>query len=291
VQDTGSLGLINSGILESATLMAGPHPQRLASHLGSRLDFTTRDGSRERLVVRGLLSASAASTVMEGPLGSGQKASWLVAVRKSYIDWLLRQIDSTTHTTFGFTDAQGKLTVDLTPRQTLRVTMLAGRSVLRETDDPPTANTLDPATSTTFIGNVQWRFTPSAKFAVTQQAYVLQSEYRNQVHDGRTREEGDDGDFTWRGGAEWNPAAGHLIEVGVQAQLLDANRIDRRFTSQAEFLVQDSTGEAWSSAAWGQYRWTPSARFSITPGVRVDRWGLIDQAQSSPWPLSEFSLR
>jgi hypothetical protein len=290
VQDTGSLGLINSDILESATLMAGPHPQRLASHIGSRLDFTTRDGSRDRLVVRGLLSASAASTVLEGPLGAGKNASWLVAVRKSYIDWLLRKIDSTTDTTFGFTDAQGKLTVDLSPRQTLRVTMLAGRSVLRENDDPPGANTLDPATSTTFIGNVQWRFTPSAKFAITQQAYVLQSEYRNQVFDGRTREEGDDGDFTWRGGAEWNPAAGHLFEFGAQAQRLDANRIDRRFTGQAEFLVQDSSGEAWSTAVWGQYRWTPGARFSLTPGVRVDRWGLIDQAKASPWLLSEFAV-
>ena len=54
VQDTGSLGLINSDILESATLLqAGPHPQKLGAHLGSRLDFTTRDGSRERLTVRG----------------------------------------------------------------------------------------------------------------------------------------------------------------------------------------------------------------------------------------------
>ena len=290
VQDTGSLGLINSDILESATLLAGPHPQRLGSHLGSRLDFTTRDGSRERLVVRGLLSASAVSTVMEGPLGSAKNASWLVAVRKSYIDWLLRKVDSTTDTTFGFTDAQGKLTVDLTPRQTLRVTMLAGRSAFRELEEPPDANTLNPATSTTYIGNLQWRFTPSARFSVTQQAYVLQSEYRNQVFDGRTREEGSDGDVTWRGGAQWNPASGHLIEFGAQAQRLEAMRIDRRFTNQAEFLVQDSSGKAWSTAAWGQYRWTPGARFSITPGVRIERWGLIDQARASPWLLTDIGI-
>ncbi len=73
VDDTGSLGLVNSDILESATLLSGPHPQRLNSHLGSRLDFTTRDGSRDRLTVRGLVSASAASTVWEGPLGAEQE--------------------------------------------------------------------------------------------------------------------------------------------------------------------------------------------------------------------------
>ena len=80
-----------------------------------------------------MVSASAATTVWEGPLGSGKKASWLVAARKSYIDWLLRQIDSTTDTAFGFTDAQAKFTFDLSPRQSLRVSMIAGTSVLHET--------------------------------------------------------------------------------------------------------------------------------------------------------------
>ncbi len=130
VDDTGSLGLVNSDILESATLLSGPHPQRLNSHLGSRLDFTTRDGSRDRLTVRGLISASAASTVWEGPLGGSKKASWMVAVRQSYLDWLLRQIDTTTGATFGYLDGQGKLTVDLSPRQTLRASIIAGRSVV-----------------------------------------------------------------------------------------------------------------------------------------------------------------
>lgn len=191
VQDTGTLGLINSDILESATLLAGPHPQRLNAHLGSRLDFTTRDGSRERLTVRGLLSASAASSVWEGPLGSSKKASWLVAVRKSYIDWLLRQIDETTDTTFGFLDGEAKLTLDLSPRQSLRVSMIAGGSVLRETEEPG-PNTLDHAANTTVIGNLQWRFTPSATFSTAQQVYVLNAEYGNRVVDGRTREEGSD---------------------------------------------------------------------------------------------------
>jgi len=289
VQDTGSLGLINSDILESATLLAGPHPQRLGSHLGSRLDFTTRDGSRDRLTVRGMISASATSTVWEGPLGGGKNASWLVAVRKSYIDWLLRQIDSATDTTFGFADAQGKVTFDLTPKHSLRVSVIAGRSALRELDEPG-PNTLDPATNVTFIGNVQWRFTPSATLTITQQAYVVTSDYRNRIFDGRAREEGGDRDLTWRGGAEWNPRAGHLLAFGAQAQQLEAWRIDRRLNSQIPVVLQNSSGDAWSAAGWGQYRWTPSARVSITPGVRVERWGLIDQAKASPWLLSEVAL-
>jgi hypothetical protein len=289
VQDTGSLALINSDILESASLLAGPHPQRLNSHLGSRLDFTTRDGARDRLRVRGLLSASAASTVWEGPLGSS--ASWLVSIRKSYIDWLLRKIDSTTDTTFGFTDGQAKLTIDLTPRQTLRASLIAGRSLLRENENPPDANTLDPAANTTAIANLQWRFTPSAQFSTMQQVYFVNSEYRNRVVDGRTREEGFDRDLTWRGSAQWNPKAAHLIEFGAQAQSLDAKRVDRRFNRTTEQLLVDATRDAWSAAGWAQYRWLPTARISITPGVRFEHWQLFDQSKASPWLLTDFEVR
>ena len=291
VQDTGSLALINSDILESASLLAGPHPQRLNSHLGSRLDFTTRDGSRERLTVRGMVSASAASTVLEGPIGGNKNASWMVSLRKSYIDWLLRQIDSTTDTTFGFTDGQAKVTIDLTPRQTLRASVIAGRSVLRENEDPPDANTLDPATNTSVIGNLQWRFTPSATFTTSQQLYYIDSKYQNRVYDGRTREEGYDRDLTWRGTGGWNPKSGHLIEFGAQAQSLSAKRIDRRFQINSEQLLLDTTIDAWSTGGWAHYRWTPNPRWSITPGVRVDHWQLYDQTRASPWLLAEYEVR
>lgn len=291
VQDTGTLALINSDILETATLLTGPHPQRLNSHLGSRLDFTTRDGSRERLTVRGMLSASAASTVWEGPIGSSKNASWLFSIRKSYIDWLLKKIDSTTDTTFGFTDGQAKITIDLTPRQTLRASVIAGRSILRENEVPPDANTLDPAANISIIGNLQWRFTPSAKFATTQQVYVVKADYRNRVADGRTREEGSDRDLTWRGSGAWNPKNAHLIEFGAQAQSLKARRVDRRFTSTREFLLQNATGDTWSAAGWAQYRWTPTARCSVTPGARFEHWQLFDQSKVSPWLLAEFEAR
>ena len=291
VQDTGSLALINSDILESAALLAGPHPQRLNSHLGSRLDFTTRDGARDRLRVRGLLSASAASTVVEGPLGGAKNASWLISARKSYIDWLLRKIDTTTDTTFGFTDGQGKITIDLSPRHTLRASVIAGRSVLRDTDDPPDVNTLDPAANTTVIGNLQWRYTPSAAFTTAQQLYYIDSNYRNQVYDGRTREEGYDHDLTWRGNAGWNVKSGHLVEFGAQAQSLSAKRVDRRFGSVSEQVLVDATGDAWSAAGWAQYRWTPTARVSVTPGVRLEHWQLFDQTKASPWLLTEFEVR
>jgi hypothetical protein len=288
--DSGSLGLINSDILESATLLSGPHPQRLNSHLGARLDFTTRDGARDRLRARTLFSASAASAVVEGPLGSGTHASWLVAIRQSYLDWLLRLMDTTDGASFGYLDGQAKFTIDLSPRQSLRVSMIAGRSELREEEPDPSVNELASGTTRSAIANLQYRVTPSATFAVTQQLYVVRSDFNNRVHDGRSRDEGGDTDVTWRGGAGWSPRPAHFIEFGAQAQRLDATRINRRFSPTTETELLNADLATWSAAAFAQYRWTPSARFAVTPGVRVERWDLIGAAKASPWLLTEYEL-
>ena len=288
--DAGSLGLINSDILESATLMSGPHPQRLGSHLGSRLDFTTRDGALDRLRGRIHISASSASTVWEGPLGSSKQASWLVAVRQSYLDWLLKQIDTTNGTAFGFLDGQAKFTVALSPRQQLRATLIAGRSVLNEEEENPALNTLVEGESRIYIGNLQWRFTPSPRWSVSQQLYAVTAEYHNRVTDGRSREEGTDFDLTWRGGAEWQPHAAHRVEFGAQAQSLDATRIERGFQPAATTTFVNAGLSTSSAAGWAQYRWTPNARLSIAPGIRAERWDLIDSTKASPWILTEYQL-
>lgn len=289
--DAGSLGLVNSDILDSATLLAGPHPQRLNAHLGSRLDFTTRDGARERLTVRAMVSASTASTVWEGPLGSSKKASWLVAVRQSYLDWLLKQIDATTGTAFGFLDGQAKFTFDLSPKQQLRATMIAGRSELTEDEENPGVNTLVAGESRTFIGNLQYRFTPSATFSTTQQVYMVKADYANRVPDGRAREEGDDLDVTWRGTADWMLRPSHRLEFGAQAQSLGAMRIERGFLPATSTTFIHADVDTWSAAGWAQYRWTPNARVSIAPGLRVEQWDLADTAKASPWLLAEYEIR
>ncbi len=73
--DTGSIAMINSDVLDRASLMAGAHPQRQGDWLGATLDFGLREGSRDRVQVRGAASATTASIVLEGPLGRGRRGS------------------------------------------------------------------------------------------------------------------------------------------------------------------------------------------------------------------------
>jgi hypothetical protein len=289
VDDSGSLALINSDILDSAALMSGAYPQRAGAHLGSRLDFTTRDGARDRLHGRALLSATAATTVWEGPLGRNQGGSWLAAFRQSYIDWLIRAIDPETAGAFGFTDAQARATFDVSPRQTLTATFIAGRSIFTEHEEAPGVNELDTARNRTFIGNVQWRFTPSVRWSLTQQVYLVDAHYENRTTSGGVREEGGDRDLTWRGTLAMTPGERHTVEVGGQAQALQSNRVDRTFLANRVIANIDAADRDGAGAAWAHYRWSPSPSLLIAPGARVD-WMPAAAAAGSPWLLAEWEF-
>ena len=130
VEDGGSIGMINSDVLESVSLQNGSYPQRFGNRTGAQIEMTLREGSRDRTQARVALSGSSASVVGEGPIGRGRKASWLLSARKSYLDLLIKQIADNETFAFGFTDVAAKLVVDVTARHQLQVSALAGRAAL-----------------------------------------------------------------------------------------------------------------------------------------------------------------
>lgn len=289
VNDTGSLALINSDVLQDAVLLPGPHPQKLGAHLGARVDFTTREGARDAFASRLMVSGSAATGIFEGPIGGERRGSWLLAARRSYIDWLLTRIDPEIDGRFGFTDVQGGVAYDLTTRQQLRVTFIAGHSLLHDRDDDPSLNSLERGGTTSGIVNLRWRFTPSARLVVQQQVYAVRNRYVNKVVDGRAREEGWDRDLTWRGSADWRPSESLAFEAGGDAQLLRARRVERRFTSAAAALTTlDASLDAANQAGYIASRWVPARHLSIAAGLRAQRFGAADDTAAAPWLTGEW---
>ena len=118
---TGSLAMINSDVLDEVTLLNGGYAERYGGHTGAEIDFRLREGSRDRRIVHLEVSGTNAGAVAEGPIGSAHRGSWLVSGRQSYLDLLVHQL--TSHAiSFGFADAQARLTYDLSPRQRLDFT-------------------------------------------------------------------------------------------------------------------------------------------------------------------------
>ena len=72
--DSGSIAMINTDILSHGALVSGAQPLRHGDWLGATLEFDVREGSRDRLALRAAVSGTAASAVVEGPLGRASAA-------------------------------------------------------------------------------------------------------------------------------------------------------------------------------------------------------------------------
>jgi hypothetical protein len=124
---TGSVAMINSDVLEDVTLSNGGYAQRYGGHTGAEVDFRLREGSRERRIFHVAVSGTNASAVAEGPIGTRRRGAWLISARQSYLDLIVHHL--TSHSiSFDFADAQARVAYDLTSRQRIDVTALAGHS-------------------------------------------------------------------------------------------------------------------------------------------------------------------
>jgi hypothetical protein len=287
---TGSVAMINSDVLDDVTLLNGAYPQYFGGHTGAEVDFRTREGSRDRRIVHVAVSGTNASAVAEGPIGRQRRGSWLFSGRKSYLDMIVHRLTYRA-VSFGFADAQARLTYDLTRRHRLDLTMLAGNSrfendpVEREIDD------VHVGLNASIVGVAGWRWTAS-KAMVSQRLLVADNHFRNQNTQQVELDNGRDRQLAYRADASLNASSALAFSIGGEAERRDDSRVRRRLAPSRTSLVQldDYSGEAVFAGAYASARWTPRAWLTLSPGVRADHSTLTRQGTVSPWLQSEWRL-
>ncbi|MDH3651274.1 MAG: TonB-dependent receptor, partial [Saprospiraceae bacterium] len=88
----GFFSSFNSDILSDALLFKGNVPAKYGGRLASVLDLNVRDGNFEKIRMKGGVGPVSTRFTIEGPLVEN-KTSALFAVRSSYSDWVLRQVN------------------------------------------------------------------------------------------------------------------------------------------------------------------------------------------------------
>jgi len=285
---TGSVAMINSDVIDEVTLLNGGYPQRYSGHTGSEVDFRLRDGSRDRRTLHVAVSGTNAGAVAEGPIGGARRGSWLVSARQSYLDLIVHRITDSS-ASFGFTDAQGRVAYDLSPRHRVDLTVLAGRSrfendpIAREIDD------LHAGLNASVVGVAGWRFT-TPRLVLSQRLLAADNRFHNENSDGVELDKGRDRQFAWRGDVTAPLASSLEIGGGGEVERRDDSRVRRRLAPNRVDLVQldDYSGDALLAGGYVSARWKPHPSITIAPGVRGDRWTLTDQSTTSPWIQTEW---
>ena len=84
----GPVGLIDADLIRNVKFYSGAFPAHRGNALSSVLDFSLRDGSMERNSLKATLGASEVSLSSNGHIGD--KTSYLVSVRQSYLQMLFK---------------------------------------------------------------------------------------------------------------------------------------------------------------------------------------------------------
>ena len=291
----GSISMLSTDVIESATLQAGAFPQRHGNKLGAQLGMTIRHGSRDKTGLSGTLSGTSAAIVSEGPLGRTGRGSWLAAIRQSLLEWPIKRRNPIDDTVFGFTDALAKLAFDPRPGQQISVTALGGRTGVDGPDDRPPQE-LANGTNRAGLLSAGWRGVINSRLVLTQQAHVVGHRFLNKYQTGQDADSGASRAWSYRADAA-QAIRGGLLEAGWQIQRLQAAR---RWPHHGESLVHGElpltsvdgfAAASWLRSGYLNFQWRALPTLTVTPGIRLADSSQVRKRSVGRWLLGEWAFR
>lgn len=82
----GAVGILNADFISSVDFYSGAFPANRGNALSGIFEFTQKEGNKEKVKFRGSLGASEISLTADGP--AGEKSSFIVSARRSYLQFL-----------------------------------------------------------------------------------------------------------------------------------------------------------------------------------------------------------
>lgn len=263
----GLFSTFDSDAIERADFLTGGFPSVYSGRLSSVLDVSLRSGRRDRLHASGQISLVASKLLVEGPLPKG--GSFLLGGRRTYVDALVEALSDET-LPYYFADAVGKLDLGTGALGNLTLSGYWGTDALDLRLVEPTENR--EAVDLSFHwGNrllgVTWRAPLGrwqsetalslSQFNATLGLLPDLARFDNRTELGSARLSFTSPDIRVQKLTAGLGLEHYAITYNLSSPTLETVFLSRRF---------DPT--VW--AAFADYQWTPSSRFLLRPGVRLE---------------------
>lgn len=267
-EKTGSMSVINADLVEEVALHAGAPPVHYYDRTAGAVDMRLRDGSRSGPAIR--LNSGVASTglILEGPAGKQRRGSWLAAARKSYLQYLLRRSTADDWLAFGFVDAEGRFTYDLSPSQQITLSVLDGRSDLDRTHvrDRLGLNAIMNGEYHVTVAGAAWRWAPSSRALVTQRLSWMRERAYNVNNLELELSRMGYAEWAWNGALDWSWSPRAPFQAGGALRRLH----DDGFTARYQFnplALRRKDGWRGTAARGGGYLHQGWSAGPVTLGV------------------------
>jgi hypothetical protein len=294
-QVSGSATAFNGDMVEELELHEGAFPVRYADRSAGVLDVHTRDGSSTDYIFRVAASASNAGFMAEGPLRKRKKrGSWMIGTRKSYLQYIFERTFPDTSFIFGFEDVQGRLSYELTPKNTITLFVLESFSALnRDATANLGVNALANAGYHYTLGNLGWRYTPTQRLLIASHFAWMREKFDNINPTQKPLGAGYYGEWVGNSDATWMWNKETPLDIGISVRRLRSNGFSEQYqtSSPQPRLLDHSDGTALREGGYAQQSWMPWAgRMHFTAGVRWDYHSIDRVAAVSPAASASLAL-
>jgi hypothetical protein len=287
---TGSLTIFSGESVEEMTLHSSAPPPEFSDRTDGVLDVHLREGETDNVRFRVNVGVASSDADAEGPFDHG-RGSWFVAVRKSYMQYLIDRAESSgagDALAFDFFDTQAKLAWTPVAHQHFTLTVLDGTSDLnREAERNTTGiNGILTADSRMTFVSAGWRYTPDSDFTLQTRGAWLRERWQDD--DPQSYALGGDGYGEWSvaSDASWQWHEGATLAAGYSLRRERDDGYERTFQSIDPLLVQ--TNDTWRGVGlrYGAYAEQAyhalHSHLTVTLGGRWDRFQLVQGSALSP---------
>jgi len=310
----GRAAILAPDVFDTLEFSAGGFGARYGDKLSSALDIHLREANRRR--VQGVIFADSGTAGASVDVPLGKRGSWLFSARRSYIDVALDVAGIAEQGIIGYPrtfDFTNKIIYDLSPRHKLSFTALNLFENFNQTEDQ--AFNIDRRTDRFITRRTSRRAILGVTLSSTVGAKTLAQTtvWATGAHN--------DGSFRLPGFSQFLQRSRDLREsqIGIKEEATTAVSPKLQIaygggvmSDQAKYFTFENSSKFYSpleeeynaaprqnrfkldtttsAYAYGQATWRVTPRFSVTPGIRVDRYGLIGETIVSPRFAARFAV-
>ena len=298
---SGSITAINTDLIRELDLYEGAYPVRFGDRSAAALDIHMRDGSSDRYSFRVSASFATASAMAEGPLGKFKRCSWIAGFRKSYLQYLLAHTNDPS-LAFGIADGEGRLSCTITPKNNIILDVIDSYTDLNRSSVAQRLgiNSLELANYHFTFADLAWRYTPTDKLLVSNQAAWMGEKFNDSNPNRNPLGAGDYSEWVAASTLTWIWNSHNPLNAGINVRAMrDTGYEDEYFVPDIPRVLDVYGGTGTIASAFVQQSlslW--SQRLQLTAGGRWDHESIDGVAAFSPqtsvtlspWRPTRFQL-
>ncbi len=289
-QASGSLSMVNSDIIEELTLHTGAPPVPYMDRSAAALDMLVREGNTKGMAWRVNAGVAASTVLAEGPIPKG---SWLVSVRKSYLQYILQKAATFDTLAFGFFDVQSKLGYNLTDRQHITLALFDGVSDLDRTAAAPTLGINSILSATYHFTNLQLghRWTATDRLVISNKLAWMRERSENENVRNLPLGQTSYGEWVANSNLEWNWNNENPLRIGSSFRQQKDNGFNARYIfNPLSIRRRDDWGAKELRAGGFIEQGFSKGPLSVTLGSRFDGSTTRQPSSVSPHASARFRI-